>query len=89
MIVVVAVAADDGPVFPAVSVAPLAANRGVTVPALQFVIVTVRDEPESVPGANVQPVAVPAFEKSPASTPVTLSEKLNVYVNDEAFVGED
>ena len=89
MIVVVAFASDAGPVFPAVSVAPLAANRGITVPAPQPDTVTVRDEPESVPGANEHPDAVPALLKSPDATPVTFSENVNVYVNDEAFVGDD
>ena len=51
--------------------------------------VTVRVVPESVPGANTQSDAEPAFEKSPAATPVTDSEKVNVNVNDEAFVGDD
>ena len=78
VIVVVAVAADAGPVLPAPSIAPSAANCGVTVPLEQPDTVTVRDEPESAPGANVQPVAVPVFEKSPAATPVTFSEKVSV-----------
>lgn len=89
VIVVVAVAADDGPVFVAESVAPFAANRGVTVPSLQPLTVTVRVDPESVPGLNVHPVAVPVFEKSPDATPVTDSEKVNVKVNDVDAVGVD
>jgi hypothetical protein len=52
------------------------------------VIVTVRDVPESVPGENEQPDAVPEFEKSPAATPVTDSENVTVYENDAAFVGD-
>ena len=43
--------------------------------------------PESVPGANTQPEAEPAFEKSPAATPVTDSENVNVYENELEFVG--
>ena len=54
------------------------ANSGTIVPAEQLVIVTVRDVPESVPGANTQLVAVPVFEKSPAATPVTDSENVRV-----------
>ena len=78
VIVVVAVAADAGPVLDTASAAPLIAKTGVTVPALQPDTVTVRDEPESAPGANVQPVAVPELVKSPAATPVTFSEKVSV-----------
>ena len=89
VIVVEASATEAGPVFPAVSVASLTANRGMIVPSPHDKTVTVRDVPESVPGANTQPDAEPAFEKSPAATPVTDSEKVNVNVNDEAFVGVD
>lgn len=89
VIVVVAVAAEAGPVFPAVSVAPFMANWGINVPWLHEVIVTVRVVPESVPGANEHPVAVPVFEKSAGATPVTLSENVKVYVNELAFVGVD
>jgi hypothetical protein len=87
--VVVAVAADAGPVLVAESLAPLAAKTGVTVPALQPDTITVRDEPESLPGVNEQLVAVPALEKSPARTPVTLAENTRVKLNDAAFVGVD
>ena len=89
VIVVDAVSADDGPVLLAVSLAPFTANRGVTVPSLQPLTVTVRDEPESVPGSNEHPVAVPVFEKSPEATPVTDSENVNEYVNDVEDVGVD
>ena len=78
VIVVVAVAADDGPVLSAASVAPLIANRGVTVPAEHDDTVTVRDEPESVPGSKLQEVAVPVLVKSPEATPVTDSLNVNV-----------
>lgn len=76
--VVVAVAAADGPVLPATSDAPLEANCGITVPSPQPDTVTVRLLPESLPGLNEQLVAVPVFEKSPAATPVTLSENVKV-----------
>jgi hypothetical protein len=89
VIVVEAVAADEGPLFPAVSVAPLAVKRGMTVPAPQPETVTVRLEPVSVPGLNTHVKAVPVFEKSSEATPVTDSENCNVYVNVAAFVGED
>ena len=89
VMVVVAVAADAGPVLPAVSVAPPTAKTGMIVPSPQLVIVTVRDEPESVPGANEQLNAVPEFEKSPAATPVTASENVNVYAMLAEFVGVD
>jgi hypothetical protein len=88
VIVVLDVEAEAGPVLPAASVAPPDANTGITVPSPQLVIVTVRDVPESVPGENEQPDAVPEFEKSPAATPVTDSENVTVYENDAAFVGD-
>ncbi len=88
VIVVVAVAAVEGPVFPAASAAPLNAKRGMTVPSPQFVMVTVRVEPVSDPGEKLQFCAVPEFEKSPEMTPVTDSENCSVYVNDEADVGD-
>jgi hypothetical protein len=78
VIVVDAVAADEGPLLPAASLAPFAAKRGMTVPLPQPDTVTVRLEPESVLGLNVQEVAVPAFEKSPDATPVTVSENCSV-----------
>jgi hypothetical protein len=78
VIVVVAVAAEAGPVLPAASVAPPSAKTGMIVPSPQLVIVTVRDVPKSDPGANEQLVAVPEFEKSPAATPVTDSENVSV-----------
>ena len=43
--------AEAGPVFDALSVAPLTAKRGWIVPLPQPVIVTVRVEPLSVPGS--------------------------------------
>ena len=61
-----------------VSSAPSAANTGMTVPGSHPETVTVLDEPESVPGLKVHPVAVPELEKSPDATPVTDSEKVSV-----------
>lgn len=88
VIVVVAVAATAGPAFDEASLAPFDAKRGWIVPSEQLVIVTVRVVPLSVPGAYAQPVAVPAFEKSPAATPVTASENVSVYAMLEEFVGD-
>jgi hypothetical protein len=64
--------------FPAVSVAPLAANLGVTVPAPQEPTLTVRVVPDEALGVKVQPVAPVGFEKSPAAIPVTASENVMV-----------
>lgn len=68
VIVEVASVALAGPVLPAVSVAALIANRGCSVPAEHEVILTVKVVAEVEEGANTQPVALPAFEKSPATT---------------------
>ena len=88
VIVVVASASAVGPAFPAASEAPLAAKRGVMVPLLHELTVTVRVVDDvSVPGLNEQPVAVPALEKSVPATPVTASEKVTVYVNDATAEG--
>ncbi len=76
--IVVPVAAKAGPVLPAASATALTARRGMTVPSEQPVIVTVRELPASAPGSKAHDVAVPVFEKSPATTPVTASENVNV-----------
>jgi hypothetical protein len=89
VIVVDAVAAEEGPTFPAVSIAPFAAKRGMIVPSPQPETVTVRLDPESVPGLNTHDKAVPVFEKSPDATSVTDSENCSVYVNVAACVGEE
>jgi hypothetical protein len=61
---------------------------GLTVPAPHDVIVTVRVVPESVPGANTHPVAVPdVLLKSAAATPVTASEKVSVKARLAELVG--
>jgi len=88
VIVSVAVAADVGPVLPAVSVPPSAANRGMIVPAEQPDTVTVYEAPEP-DTANEQPVAVPVLLKSPDATPVTDLENVSEYSTDVAFVGVD
>jgi hypothetical protein len=72
---------DDGPELPDRSRAPLAPNVGTIVPSEQPETVTVREAP--LPDtANEQPVAVPEFEKSAGSTPVTGSENVMVYTTD-------
>jgi hypothetical protein len=78
MITALASVLDVGPVFPAVSVTPLAASRAITVPSEQPATVTVIEVPEAADGVKVQPVAVPVLEKSPAVMPETLSEKVRV-----------
>ena len=88
MVIVAPVAAEAGPVLPAASVAAVTARRGMTVPSEQPVTVTVRVVPESAPGSKAHDVAVPVFEKSPATTPVTTSENVRVYVKLVALVGE-
>jgi hypothetical protein len=87
IVTVAPVEAEAGPVFDAASLAAPTASCGMTVPALQPVIVTVRELPESAPGSNTHEVAVPVCEKSPAATPVTASENVRVYEIDDAFVG--
>ena len=88
VIVVGDVTAAAGPTLPAASEAPPEAKTGITVPLVVQDTPTVRVDPESVPGSKVQ-VAVPLFEKSPAATPVTASENVNVYAMLDAFVGDE
>jgi hypothetical protein len=85
--VVVASAALAGPMLPAASDAPFAANRGVTAPAPHELMVTVNVVPEAALGVKVQPVAPIGLEKSAEAIPVTDSENSIVYVNDVALVG--
>jgi len=62
--VVVAMAAELGPVVPAASVTALAASRGWSVPVVeQVVTVIVKELPDEALGVNVQPVAVPALDR--------------------------
>ena len=67
-----------GPVLPAVSLTPEAANLNTTVPSEHEETETVIDEPEAAEGVNTQPVADPVFEKSAAVNPATASEKVRV-----------
>ena len=67
-----------GPLLPAASETALAAKLKTTVPSEQEETVIVIEEPEAAEGANKQPVAVPAFEKSAAVKPLTDSEKFKV-----------
>ena len=54
----------------------------------QVVTVTVIVVPDEADGVNVQPVAVPAFERSPASMPEVGSVKVSVKSNELAAEGE-
>jgi hypothetical protein len=67
-----------GPVLPAVSLTPEAANLNTTVPSEQEETETVIEEPAAAEGVNTHPVAVPVFEKSAEVKPVTASEKVRV-----------
>jgi hypothetical protein len=78
MITALASVLDVGPLFPAVSVTPLATRRATTVPSEQLATVTVIELPLDADGVNTQPVAVPALEKSLDAMPDTLSEKVSV-----------
>lgn len=77
VMVVVAVAADVGPLLLAESVAPFRANCGVTVPDPQLdTVIVYGPAPEPDDTAKEQPVADPVLVKSPDATPVTDSEKV-------------
>ena len=79
VIVVVALVADVGPELGGVAVSEteFAFKRGTRVPSLQPVIVTVKLVPLLTLGANVQPVAVPAFTKPLAVSPIIDSDMVN------------
>ena len=79
IVTLVAVAADDGPVFVAASNTPPEASVATTVPSEVQTTVTVIDEPESVLGVKAQPVAVPELLKSPEAMPLTVSLNAKVY----------
>jgi len=71
-------AAEEGPLFAALSLTARAAKRVTTVPSEHEATVTVIDEPEDAEGVKTQPVAVPVFEKSAEARPLTTSEKVRV-----------
>jgi hypothetical protein len=75
------VASLVGPVLPAVSVAPLAANCGCSVPVAEHaataIVMGVPPVADVADGVNVQPVAVPALAKSVATIPETFSENVS------------
>ena len=71
-------AAEEGPLFAALSLTARAAKRTTTVPSEQEAIVTVIDEPEAAEGVKTQPVAVPVLLKSAEVRPLTASEKVRV-----------
>ena len=72
VIVVVAFVFDAGPVLPTASAICPAFSRGMIVPDEHDDTVIVSVVPDDALGEKEQPVAVPAFSKSPAATPVTL-----------------
>ena len=74
------VSGATGPARPSESMSEDDANIGVTVPAVKHRINTMTPIPlaaDAVLGANVQPLAVPVYEKSEASRSVNalLAEK--------------
>jgi hypothetical protein len=73
-----AVAAEEGPLFAALSLTARAAKRTTTVPSEQEAIVTAIDDPEAAEGVKTQPVAVPVLLKSAEVRPLTASEKVRV-----------
>ena len=81
--------AAPGAVLPAASLNDPDAIRGMSVPSEQPVTTTFTDVPLAADGANEQPVAVPAFVKSPAAMPETDSLKVTGKVSEDALVGEE
>jgi hypothetical protein len=88
IVTLVAVAADDGPEFVAVSETAPDASLATTVPSEVQTTVTVIEVPESVLGVKSQPVAVPVLLKSSEAMPLTVSLKANVYESVRELVGE-
>ena len=88
IVMAVAVAALMGPALPAASVTPPAASTGASVPSEQPVAVTTTDVPLAADGEKVQPVAVPAFERSPATMPDTDLLRVSVNMGAVAAVGD-
>jgi len=88
VIVVVASESAEGPSFAAPSATEPASKRGWIVPSVQADTVTVYDEPEP-DTANEQPVAPPAFVKSPPTRPDTDSSNDNEYAVDVALLGDE
>ena len=79
IVTLVAVAADDGPEFVAVSETAPDASLATTVPSEVQTTVTVIDEPDAALGVKAQPVAVPELLKSPETIPLTDSLNASVY----------
>lgn len=77
MVIAVLVTADGGPAFVDESTTLLGARRKVSVPSLQLVTVTLKEEPAAADGVKTQPVAVPVLEKSVEASPVIASLKAN------------
>jgi hypothetical protein len=73
----------EGPGFEAPSVTVPLSSAGMRVPSLAQVTDTPIEIPVEDDTENEHPVAVPRFRKSPASTPKTVSPKLNVKLADK------
>ena len=92
VMVVVAAVADAGPMLPTASATCAAFRRGMMVPDEQLATVMVRLVPVAALGEKEQPVAVPVFSKSPAASPVMLSDIVSVYeklVDREGVVSDE
>ena len=76
IVTVSAVCTDAGPVFVAASVTLFCASFAMTVPSDVHETSTRIVTPDVDAGENVQPVAVPVFEKSLADSPEMDSEKV-------------
>jgi hypothetical protein len=81
---------EAGPtIFVTVPVTELAINCGVKVPALQLLTVRVNVVPDAAEIAKLQPVAVPALEKSEAATLFKFSDAvIEKVIGLVVFVGE-
>ena len=62
----------------AASITPFAARREITVPSDAQTTTTLIVVPEVSDGVNLQPVAVPAFEKSPEAISLINSPNFSV-----------
>ena len=91
-VIVLASTAAPGPAVPPELVTDVAASRGITVPSVQFVAMTVKVVAVPVVGdTEYEHVEVPAFEKSVAETVVasTVAEKVSEYVNGPRWLVDD
>ena len=77
-VIVVPSVARAGLVLPAASNTPPAARRGMSVPDDEHPVAEIVYEAPEPATLRKQPVAVPALLRSPATSPVTDSEKVSV-----------